>query len=117
MEQRSEPQLNLDQALVVTCWEKEGGSYSGRLLHHSGDGIKIKLERSLDLGGILKLEAGDHLVLAEVRECEADDSGYAAGLEILACVEKSELDRLIREAIAGVGPEHMDAEPAFVPGA
>src|SRR5690242_4006815 len=116
MEQRSEPQLTFDQTLVMTCWEKEGGSYSVRLLDRSEDGIKIKLERSLDRGGILKLEAGDHLVLAEVRECEADDSGYAAGLGILACVEKAELNRLIREAIAGVGPEHMDADPAFVPG-
>lgn len=93
MEQRPGPQLIVDQPVVLTCWEADGDSFSGRFLDHSQDGIKIKLERSLDRGGILKLEAGDHLVLAEVRDCEADDSGYSAGLGILACVDKSELNR------------------------
>ena len=91
--------MTFDQPVVLTCWERESDSFSGRFIDHSQDGIKIKLERSLDRGGILKLEAGDHLVVAQVRDCEPNDSGYSAGLEILACVEKSELNLWMRSAV------------------
>jgi hypothetical protein len=57
----------------------------------------------------VKLETGERLVIAEVLNGQADDDGYSACLGILACMEKSGLDRLTGETIMAPAPEYREA--------
>lgn len=101
MEPRRELRIELDEPVAITNLNRGDGRWSGRFVDLSGDGMRIKLDSDLEVGSLLKLETGDDLMVAEVRESESDGGEYCASLSLLEWMDKSELERLIREAVLG----------------
>lgn len=104
MEQPSELRIELDEPVAITHLHRDDGHWSGRFVDLSADGMRIKLDSDLEVGSLLKLETGDELMVAEVRQSESDGAEYCATVSLLQWMEKSELERLIREAVAGPVP-------------
>jgi hypothetical protein len=99
MEKRTNPSINIDEPVAITLLAKAQGNCSGRFVKWSEDGIKIKVDTSLSTGSVVKLEMGDNLVVAEVRECKSEGPEYFADLALMEWIGKSELQRLM-QAIA-----------------
>jgi len=89
---------------MITALRQDDAISTGRFVDLSSKGMRIKSKADLEVGSLLKLEVGEDLMMTEVRHCEPDCGEYSAGLVILAWLEKSELKRLLREAVAG--PTH-----------
>jgi hypothetical protein len=105
MEQRSESRVGLDEPIMITPLRNDDAIFLGRFIDSSSEGMRIKLNADLEVGSLLRLEFGDDLMMTEVCHCEPDEGEYSAGLVILSWLEKSELKRLRREAVAGPTPQ------------
>lgn len=105
MEQRSESRVKFNQPVLITAMQKNGTVCTGRFVDVSSDDMRIKSSADLEVGSLVELEVGDELMMTEVRRCEPDEGEYSAGLLILSWLEKSELKRLLREAVAGPTPQ------------
>jgi hypothetical protein len=104
MEQRHELRIKSEETVAITHLNRGDDHWSGRFVDLSGDGIRIQLDSDLEVGSLLKLETEDDLMVAEVRQSESDGEGYRATMSLLEWMEKSELERLIREAVTGPVP-------------
>ena len=89
---------------MITALQNDDAIFTARFVDLSSDGVTIKLNTDLKVGSLLRLELGDDLMMTEVYRCEPDQGEFSAGLVILSCLEKSELKRLRREAVAGPTP-------------
>lgn len=105
MKQRSKSRVELNAPVTVTAFGGGDAIFNARFIDLSSEGMKIKLNTGLEVGSLLRLEFGDDLMMTEVSRCEPDEGEFSAGLSILSCLEKSELKRLRREAVAGPCPE------------
>jgi hypothetical protein len=114
VEQRKEPRVKFNEPVTITALQNGEANFAGRVVDLSSDDMKIKSNASLEIGSLLRLEVGDDVMMTEVRQCVPDDGEYSAGLLILARLEKSELKRLRREAVAGPMPEPNPHEPALL---
>lgn len=114
MEQRSESRVELNQPVTITALPNNDAICTGRLIDLSSNDLRIKSNADLEVGSLLRLEVGDDLMVAEVRDCEPDDGEYSAGLSILSWLEKSELKRLLREAVAGPAPQRIPEDTALL---
>jgi hypothetical protein len=101
MEKRSESRVKLNQPLMLTALLNDHATSTGRFVGLSSNDMKIKSNADLQVGSLVRLEVGDDLMMTEVRNCEPDEGEYSAGLLILSWLEKSELKRLMREAVTG----------------
>lgn len=101
VEQRSESRVRSNEPLRITALQSDDAICTGRFVDLSSDGMRIISNADLEIGSLLRLDIGDDLMVAEVRHCEADEGEFAAGLLILSWLEKSELKRLLREAVVG----------------
>ena len=101
MDRRTDHRFNFDQPVSVTLLERDTPPHSGRFVDISQHGMRIVLNSHIDVGEVVKLEIGDHLMVGEVRHCEPQEHEFAAGLSILTWVERSELARLMEEIGAG----------------
>jgi hypothetical protein len=95
METRTNPSINVDEPVAITLLANALGNCSGRFVSWSQEGITIKADARLKTGSVVKLEIGDNLVIAEVRDCEAAGSEFSASLSLLEWIGKSELQRLM----------------------
>jgi hypothetical protein len=107
MEQRSESRVKFSQPVMMTAMQKDDAICIGKFVELSSNGMRIKSKSDLEVGSLLRLEVGDDLMMTEVRHCEPDEDEYNAGLLILTWLEKSELKRLLREAVTGPSPQLM----------
>jgi hypothetical protein len=105
MERLPSFRIYLDERVAITLLQREDVSYVGRFIDWSHDVMRVKLDADLELGSLLTLEIGNDVMVAEVRHCESDGTGHCAGLFILEWIEKSELKRLLREAVADPVPQ------------
>lgn len=105
MKKGSESVAQLDEMVTVTALGGEEAIFKARFIDQSSEGMQIKLNSGLEVGSLLKLEFRDDLMMTEVSRCEPDEGGFSAGLSIISCLQKSELERLRREAVAGPGSE------------
>jgi hypothetical protein len=114
MEQRSESRVKFDQPVMITALKNGDAICAGRFVDLSSNGMRIRSSADLEVGSLLRLEVGDDLIMSEVRHCEPDGAEYSAGLSILAWLEKSELQQLLREVVTGPMPQRVahDAELA-----
>jgi hypothetical protein len=106
MEQRSESRVQFNAVVMITTLENDD-VFMGRFVDLCSKGMRIKSNADLKIGSLLRLEVGDDLIITEVRHCEPDGAEYSTGLSILSWLEKSELKRLLREAVAGPAPERV----------
>jgi hypothetical protein len=104
MEQRSESRVKFNEPVLITPLQNNDAVCTGRFVDLSSTGMMIKSNADFEIGSLLRLEVGDDLMMTEVRHCEPDEGEYSAGLLILSWLEKSELKRLLREAVAGPTP-------------
>ncbi len=110
MEKRTNPSINVDEPVAVTLLAKTQGNCSGRFVSWSQEGIAIKVDSRLQAGSVVKLEMGDNLVVAEVRECEAKGKEFSAVLTLMEWIGKPELRRLMQAiATAKLIPERVAA--------
>jgi hypothetical protein len=114
MEQRSESRVKFSEPVMITALQKDDAICTGRFVDLSSNGMRIKSKADLEVGSLLRLEVGDDLMMTEVRNCEPDEGEYCAGLLILTWLEKSELKRLLREAVAGPTPGRVPDDPALL---
>jgi len=114
MEQRSESRVKFSEPVMITALRKDDAICTGRFVDLSSNGMRIKSKADLEVGSLLRLEVGDDLIMTEVCHCEPDEGEYSAGLLILTWLEKSELKRLLREAVAGPTPQGMPDDPALL---
>ena len=101
MEQRSKIRIKLNDPVLITALKRDGAIFIARFVDLSSESMRIKLDVDLEVGSLLRLELGDDLMMTEVSHCEPDAGEFRAGLFILSCLQKSELNRLRREAVAG----------------
>ncbi len=113
MEQRSESRVKFDQPVVITTLKNVDSICTGRFVELSSNGMRIKSSADLEVGSVVRLEVGDDLIMTEVRHCEPDGGEYSAGLSILAWLEKSELQQLLREAVTGPTPQRVAHDAAL----
>ncbi len=97
MDRRTDHRFAFDEPVSVTLLEHDSVPHSGRFVDVSQHGMRIVLSTQIEAGEVVKLEIGDHLMVAEVRHCEVKDNEFCAGLSILTWLERSELTRLMRE--------------------
>jgi len=95
METRTNPSINVDEPVAITLLATAQGNCSGRFVSWSQEGITIKADTRLKTGSVVKLEVGENLVIAEVRDCEAAGSEFAASFSLLEWIGKSELQHLM----------------------
>jgi PilZ domain len=105
MEKRSESRVRFSEPVIITALKNDDVNCTGRFVDLSSNGMRIKSNADLEVGSLLRLEVGDDLMMTEVRHCVPDEGEYSAGLVILSWLEKSELKRLRREAVAGPPPQ------------
>jgi hypothetical protein len=112
MEQRSESRVKFNEPVLITALQNDDAISTGRFVDFSSNDMWIKSNADLEVGSLLRLEVGDDLMMTEVCHCEPDEGEYSAGLIILSWLEKAELKRLLREAVAGPTPQRVpdDAE-------
>jgi hypothetical protein len=99
---------------MITAVRNDDAIITGRFVGLSSNGIKIKSDAKLEVGSLLRLEVGDDLMMTEVLHCDADGGEYSAGLSILAWLQKRELKRLLREAVAGPMAQRMPDDTALL---
>ncbi len=63
----------------------------GAILERSDTELAIALPEELAIGDVVQVETDDALMVAEVRECEPQQSGYFAAFEITHIVNKGML--------------------------
>jgi hypothetical protein len=105
MKQRPESRVKLNQLVTITALHNDDAICSGRFVDLSSNDMRIKSNADLEVGSLFRLEVGDDLMMTEVRDCKPDEGEFSAGLLILSRLEKSELKRLLREAVAGPTPQ------------
>jgi hypothetical protein len=114
MEQPSESRVKFNEPVVITALQNHDAICTGRFVDLSSNGMRIKSSADLEVGSLLRVEVGDDLMMTEVHHCEPDQGEYSAGLLILACLEKSELKRLLREAVTGPTHQNIPSETALL---
>jgi hypothetical protein len=114
MEQRTETRVRFSEPVLITALQKDEAICTGRFVDLSSNGIRIKSKSLLEVGSLLRLEVGEDLLMTEVRHCEPDEGEYNTGLLILTWLEKSELKRLLREAVVGPAPGPIPDDPALL---
>ena len=78
---------------------------SGRVLDLSGRGMRLLLDRPLQCSAAIKVEAGDALVLGEVRYSVPAPAGFEVGIELQhSLVGLTELARLNQKLIGDWTP-------------
>jgi hypothetical protein len=107
MEQRSESRVSLSEPVIITALKNDDVNCTGRFVDLSSNGVRIKSKADLEVGSLLRLEIGEDLMVTEVRHCVPDEGEFTAGLLILSRLEKSELKRLLREAVTGPMPRRI----------
>jgi hypothetical protein len=112
MEIRTNSSINVDEPVSITLLALAEGNCSGRFVSWSEDDIKIKVDAGLKIGSVVKLEIGDDLMVAEVRDCKSDGLEYSAGLSLLEWIGKAELQRLMREIACGSAPKLVPTDLA-----
>jgi hypothetical protein len=104
MEPRTESRVKLNEPVRMTAMRNGEAICTGRFVDLSSNGMRIKSNSDLEVGSLLSLEFGNDLMMTEVCRCEPEEGEYSAGLLILSRLEKSELKRLLREAVVGPMP-------------
>ena len=67
----------------------------------TGSGMKLRTPRPLPVGGALKIEWQNTLMLGEVRQCLEQEGQFSAGIEIAhALFNTEEIARLARRLLA-----------------
>ncbi len=110
MERRFESCVTFNETVLITPLLNDDTICTGRLvdvssIDGSSDDMRIKSSAYLEVGTLVRLEVDDDLMMTEVRHCEPEEREYSAGLLILSWLEKSELKRLLREAVVGPTPQ------------
>jgi hypothetical protein len=105
MEPRFESRVKFDEPVRMTALQNDDAICTGRFVDLSSNDMRIKSNSDLKVGSLLRLEFGNDLMMTEVRQCEPDQGEFSAGLLILSWLEKSELKRLLREAVTGPAPD------------
>jgi PilZ domain len=113
MEQRSESRVKFNEPVMIRAVQNDDATWAGRFVDLSSNDMRIKSNGDLEVGSLLRLEVGDDLMMTEVRHCEPDGGEFSAGLLILSRLEKSELKRLLREAVAGPAPQRIPDDTAL----
>ena len=113
MEQRSESRVKFDEQVLITALRDDDAVRTGRFIDLSSNGVRIKSNADLEVGSLLRLEVGDDVMMTEVRQCVPDEGEYSAGLLILAWLEKSELKRLLHEAVVGPTTQRVRNDTAL----
>ncbi|HEY1755790.1 MAG TPA: hypothetical protein VGG72_10370 [Bryobacteraceae bacterium] len=112
MEKRSASRVKFNEPVLMTALQNSSAVCTGRFVDLSSNDMRIKSNADLEVGSLMRLECGDDLMMTEVRHCVPDEGEFSAGLLILSWLEKSELKRLLREAVAGPMPAvPVPAEP------
>jgi hypothetical protein len=114
MEQRTKSRVKPNEPVTITALQNDGAVSTGRFVGLSSNDMRIKSDADLEVGSLLKLDVGDNLMMAEVCQCEPDEGEYSAGLLILSWLEKSELKRLLHEAVAGPAPQRIPSDTALL---
>lgn len=84
-ERRLEPRFPAGQTIRVTILPDSGDAFSARTLDVSPSGLSFASPRLVPVSTLIKVEAADVVVLAEVRHCRRlcdDPLEYAAGASI-----------------------------------
>jgi hypothetical protein len=107
MEQRTESHVKFNEPVLITALQNDDAICTGTFVDLSSNDMRIKSNADLEVGSLLRLEVGDDLMMTEVRQCEPDEGEFSACLVILSWLEKSELKRLLREAVTGPTPQRV----------
>lgn len=105
MEKQPGTNVELNDPVTITILQSEDATLGARFIDFSADHVNVRLNTGLEVGSLLKLEFADDLMITEVSHCEPDQGEFTAGLSILSWLEKAELQRLRREAVAGLAPQ------------
>jgi len=97
--------MKLNEPVMMTALQNDNSICTGRFVDLSSNDMRIKSNADLEVGSLLRLEFGNDLMMTEVRNCVPDEGEFSAGLLILSWLEKSELKRLLREAVTGPVPD------------
>src|SRR5215471_15754197 len=79
-ERRTEPRFEIDEHCTVTLLDRPDVSFSATLADLSCKGVCLKLDRQLPQASLVKIEAGDTLLLGEVVYSEPEADGFHVGV-------------------------------------
>lgn len=80
MDQRSQPRIDTNEPVFVTLLGESEIRLVGRITNYSHQGMGLHLSEPAPLGGAVKVEWGNALLLGDVCYCHADKEGFAIGL-------------------------------------
>ena len=95
MDRRTEPRIEVNQAVTVSKLGDEKSASSGTVTTVSGGGIGVIIDHPLPVGEPVQVKLAGHLVLGDVRHCTPDGDRYRAGIELIQRLTQEELDALV----------------------
>jgi hypothetical protein len=109
MNQRREPRVVADQAVVVTVFGDPETQQKARIRNISGRGLSIETTEAVPPGIAIKIELEDAILLGEVVYCKAGDGSFLLGVELdqVLC-GLTELSKKLQE-FAADEPNALDA--------
>jgi len=112
VDRRSEPRFDAQKNIIVTLLGDGGLSLPALAIEISGGGLRLSLNRAIQVGTAVKVETEDSMMLGEVCYCTPQSSGFLVGLKLNQVLSNlSELARLNRRIM---GEEPRTAESTDV---
>jgi hypothetical protein len=82
VERRKEPRLAPAESIQVTVLGGEHAPMTGTVIDQSRQGLSLRLPGPVAPDAAIQVEAGDIILLGEVRYCQPAEGGYRVGLTI-----------------------------------
>lgn len=112
MEKRAEPRIEAEMPVRITLLGDQQVTFTAHMVNLSGRGMRLLMDRSVDVGAPVGVEWDDSLVLGDVCYCEPAPGGYAIGLELeQRLLQTSDLVQLARQ-LAGDPERPSDSTPS-----
>ena len=93
VERRRVPRLDLNAPVEVRVLAGNKPSRGGRVADISGRGLKLLVESPLGAGTLIRVDAGQLMLLGEVCYCRPDQGQWAVGVELEHAL--ADLDQLL----------------------
>ncbi len=82
MDRRREPRFATEQVVEVTLLGPEPVCFAGTVVNLSGHGMRILVDRRVEMDRAVKVKVEGTMILGEVAYCQPDGEKYAMGLEV-----------------------------------
>ncbi|HEV2172110.1 MAG TPA: hypothetical protein VGR71_01010 [Nitrospira sp.] len=80
VDQRSQLRIDTNEPVFVTLLGESEIRLVGRITNYSHQGMGLHIREPAPIGGAVKIEWGNVLLLGDVCHCQADREGFAIGL-------------------------------------